>query len=130
MVQLLKTYKDIDLDFTPHPITKDLAKKIGFDAVSRSIRNLIFTNFYDKPFNPSVGSGARKLLFENATALTANFLRDQIINVIQNFEPRAKLRDVIITTSEDGHSFNTQIQYSMVNQPGVATINILLEKIR
>ena len=58
-------YQDLDLDFIAHPVRKDIVKKTGPDAVARAIRNLVLTNFYDRPFRPYIGSNAQKLLFEN-----------------------------------------------------------------
>ena len=77
-----------------HPTTGDVMKKTGVDAIKRSIRNLILTNFYDRPFRSYIGSNAQKLLFENANPLTANFLKDAIQEVITNYEPRVKVNDI------------------------------------
>lgn len=131
MVQLLKIYTDLDLDFIPHPMTNDITKKLGFDAVSRSIRNLVFTNFYERPFRPSIGSGARRLLFDLASNLTANMLRDHIINVIQNFEPRAQLKNVTITyDTVNLNSYTATIEFTMANLNGTGIVSIILERIR
>ena len=58
-------YSDLDLDFLAHPTTGDVVKKTGLDAIKRSVRNLILTNYYDKPFRPGIGSNAQKILFDN-----------------------------------------------------------------
>ena len=87
-------YKDLDLDFIPHPVTKDLVSKINDEAVKRSIRNLVLLNTYEKPFHPEIGSDVRNLLFELATPLTAIRLKKAIEEVIENFEPRAQLLDI------------------------------------
>ena len=96
-------FSDIDLDFICHPVTKDLVKKTGPDAIIRSIRNLILTNFYDRPFRSYLGSNAQKLLFENINQLTSNFLKDQIEDVINNFEPRVSLIDINVVMDPDNN---------------------------
>ena len=60
----VRTYKDLNLDFARHPVTNDLVKIEDVDAIKRSVRNLINTNFYERPFHPELGCGVRDLLFE------------------------------------------------------------------
>jgi len=71
-------WADLDLDFFPHPTTKDVVKKTGPDAIKRAVRNLILTNYYDRPFRSYIGSNAQKILFDNINPLTAAFLKDAI----------------------------------------------------
>lgn len=128
-------YTDLDLDFLPHPTTKDVLKKTGDDAIKRSVRNLVLTNFYDRPFRSYIGSNAQKLLFDNINPLTANFLKDAIIEVITNFEPRIELandtdRGVIVTVDPDNNGYNVQITYIIINRGAPASINLFLERIR
>src|SRR5688500_1969904 len=93
-------YSDLDLDFLSNPTTGDVVKKTGYDAIKRAVRNLILTNFYERPFRPDVGSNAQKLLFDNMTALTANFLRNAIEEVITNHEPRVLVKYVAVVPVE------------------------------
>lgn len=128
-------YSDLDLDFIAHPTTKDIVKKTGVDAVKRSIRNLVLTNFYDRPFQPGIGSNAQRLLFDNISPLTANFLQNAIIEVIDNFEPRVQLmmdgnRGVLVTVDPDNNGYNVQLTFTMINRTEPVTINLFLERIR
>ena len=123
-------YSDLDLDFFAHPITGDVVKKKGVDAIARSIRNLVFLNFYDKPFNHHIGSNARKLLFENINIMTANFLRDAIIQVIQNFERRAEIIDVLVEANPDENGYTAQVQFRPVNTLEPQLLSLFLERIR
>jgi phage baseplate assembly protein W len=123
-------YSDLDLDFGANPITGDISKKIGEDSIARSIRNLIFLNFYEKPFQPSVGSNAIKLLFENINVMTANLLRDSIIQVIQNYEPRASLIEVNVTSKPDENAYQAKIIFRPINKKEPYTMSVLLERIR
>jgi phage baseplate assembly protein W len=130
-----KDYSDLDLDFFAHPSTKDVVKKVGVDAIKRSIRNLVLTNFYDRPFQPYIGSSAQKILFDNITPLTAIFLKNAIIEVINNFEPRVRLfedeeRGVVIKVDPDNNGYIAQISFTVVNTQEPAVINLFLERLR
>lgn len=125
-----RDYRDLDLDFIPHPATGDVMKKTGPDAVIRAIRNLILTNFYDRPFRSNIGSNAQKLLFENLTNLTANLLEDFIKETIENFEPRAALVGVAVNPDFDNNGYTAKIVFSIVNRPEPFTATIFLERLR
>ena len=123
-------YKDLDLDFMINPVTGDINKKTGSDAVKRSIRNLIFTNYYERLFKSDIGSEVSKLLFDNVDVMTASFLEDAIIRLINNFEPRVRLLSVGVTADYDNNGFGVVIQYIIINTETPATFNLFLEKIR
>ena len=123
-------YSDLDLDFMINPVTDDINKKTGADAVKRSIRNLIFTNYYERPFKSNIGSDVTRLLFDNVDVMTATFLEDAIIRLINNFEPRVRLQGVRVTADYDNNGFGVVIQYIIINTETPATFNLFLERIR
>lgn len=123
-------YSDLDLDFLPHPTTKDVMKKTGVEAIKRSVRNLILTNYYDRPFQSYIGSGALKLLFDNATPITANLLTNAIREVINNFEPRVRLERLNVQFDLDNNGYNVSLYFVIINQNEPAVINLFLERIR
>lgn len=123
-------YSDLDLDFLPHPTTKDVLKKVGPDAVKRSIRNLILTNFYDRPFQSYIGSNAQKILFDNASPLSSNFLKDAIIQVIENYEPRVRVNNVRVKFDIDNNGYNATIEFVVLNSNLPVVFNLFLERIR
>lgn len=123
-------YSDLDLDFNVHPVTGDITKRYGVEAIARSVRNLIFTNFYDRPFQPHIGSNAQKLLFDNVTIMTANLLKDAIIQVIDNFEPRAQVIDVVVQSKPDENGYSAKITFKPLNRPEPYLITVFLERIR
>jgi phage baseplate assembly protein W len=123
-------YSDLDLDFIAHPTTGDVLVKTGNDAIKRSVRNLILTNYYEKPFRPGIGSNALKLLFDNATPLTANFLRDAIFQVIQNYEPRVELIEVKVRFDYDNNGYDVRLTYVILNKNEPVTTTLFLERIR
>ena len=92
----VRTYKDLDLDFTRHPVTNDVVKIEDVDAVKRSVKNLVQTNFYERPFHPELGCGIRELLFENFTPLTGIFIRRKVQEVLDNYEPRARVSGIAV----------------------------------
>ena len=123
-------YSDLDLDFIAHPTTGDVVKKTGVDAIKRSLRNLILTNFYDRPFQSNIGSNAQKLLFENATPIVAGFLKDAIREVVTKFEPRVKLIDLRVNFDYDNNGYNATLTFSINSRPEPLVSTIFLERLR
>jgi phage baseplate assembly protein W len=128
-------YSDLDLDFISNPTTGDIVKKTGLDAIKRSIRNLVMTNFYDRPFRHNIGSSAQKILFDNINPFTAIYLKDAITEVINNFEPRVRLASgqddgVLVTVHPDGNGYNVSLTFTILNTGVPANISLFLERIR
>lgn len=132
MVQISRKYdySDLDLDFIAHPTTGDIMRKTGIDAIKRSVRNLILTNFYDRPFRPWIGSNAQKLLFENANPLTAGFLKDAITEVLTNYEPRVIVKGVDVIFDIDNNGYIAKIYFVVLNSNEPVVTTIFLERIR
>ena len=126
-----QVYSDIDLFFGPKVGSKDISKLIDFTAVKRSVRNLVLTNFYEKPFHPEIGSGVRDVLFEPMTPITAYILTMKIEEVIENFEPRARLVGVRAQPNLDNNAYNVTIEFYVVNAPTeLVNMEVLLERLR
>lgn len=123
-------YSDLDLDFLSHPTTGDVVRKTGYDAIKRSVRNLILTNFYEKPFRPGIGSNAVKILFDNMSPLTSTFLKDAVFEVIRNYEPRVEVLDVRVGMDFDNNGYNLAIDFVVLNRNEPLTVSIFLERIR
>ena len=123
-------YKDLDLDFIPNPATGDINILNGEQAIKRSIRNLVLTNFYERKFQSVIGSDASALLFDLATPLTAIYLQNAISAVINNFEPRVRLLSVVAVADIDKQGFNIRMEYVILNTETPATFNLFLERIR
>ena len=124
-------YSDIDLFFGPKIGSKDVNRVTNFTAVKRSVRNLILTNFYEKPFHPEIGSGVRDILFEPMTPITAYVLTMKIEEVIENFEPRVKLVGVRAIPNLDNNTYNVTIEFYVVNAPAeLVNMEVLLERLR
>lgn len=123
-------YSDLDLDFIAHPTTKDVAIKTGADAIKRSVRNLIMTNFYEKPFRPGIGSNATKLLFDNMSPLVSTFLENAIREVIRNYEPRVELISVVVQPDFDNNGYTARLDFIVINRNQPLTTTIFLERVR
>lgn len=124
-------YSDLDLDFFANPTTKDIVKKTGEDAIKRSIRNLILTNYYDRPFRPSIGSNVQKLLFDEiADPLIQNLLESAIRETIYKFEPRVSVQNVVISADLDANGINVRLEYLILNKLEPIITTIFLERIR
>lgn len=125
-----RTFKDLDLNFNIHPVKKDINKHVGELAVVNSIKNLVLTNHYERPFRPNLGSNLRRLLFENADKLTATLIEREIEQVVNNFEPRARIQKVTATPSNDESGFNVKMEFFVVNRAEPISITFFLERIR
>lgn len=124
-------YSDLDLDFISHPTTGDVVRKVGENAIKRSVRNLVLTNFYDRPFRSFIGSNVQKLLFENTdNQLTEIFLKDAINEVIEKFEPRVEIIEILTSLSQDRNGFDVTLRYIIINRNQPVEINLFLERIR
>ena len=99
--------------------------------MKRSIRNLVLTNFYEKPFHPEIGSGIRDMLFENMTPITAVVLARKVEDVIENFEPRARLISVRSLPNLDRNEYEVTIEFFVVNAPTeLVDMTVFLEVLR
>ena len=124
-------YSDIDLFFGPKIGSKDISKLTDITAVRRSVRNLLLTNFYEKPFHPEIGSGVRDILFEPMTPISAYILTMKIEVAIENYEPRVRLVGVRALPDIDNNSYNVTLEFYVVNAPTeLVNMEVLLERLR
>ena len=107
-------FKDVSASFKINPINSDVIILKNENAISRSIRNLIFTLPGEKPFQPTVGSNVTRLLFENLDKLTASSIKSEIEFTINNFEPRVRLTNVKVTPNFDNNAFDVTVKYEVV----------------
>ena len=127
----VRQHRDLDLFFSSKNGTNDIEKITDIEAVKRSVRNLVLTNFYEKPFHPEIGSGIRDMLFENMTPITAVVLARKVEDVIENFEPRARLIGVRAQPNLDRNEYEVTIEFFVVNTPTeLVDMTIFLEVLR
>ena len=126
-----RQYSDLDLFFTKKISNSDVNKLTDIQAVKRSIRNLVLLNTYEKPFHPEISSGVRGMLFENMTPITATILARKVEDVINNFEPRARLISFTAIRDLDRNAYEVAVQFYVVNTPTeLVDISLMLETLR
>ena len=126
-----RQYTDLDLFFGKRSSDNDVGIVTDIQAVKRSIRNLVQLNHYEKPFHPEIASGVRDMLFELMTPVTATILARKIEDVINNFEPRARLISVNALPNLDRNEYEVSIEFYVVNQPTeLVDLTIMLERVR
>ena len=126
-----QVYSDLDLFFSKSNKTKDVNKLTNVTAVKRSVRNLVLMNEFEKPFHPEISSGVRDTLFENLTPVTAIILSRQVQDVIENFEPRARLVGVKAYPDLDRNAYDVSVQFYVVNAPTeLIELTLHLERLR
>ena len=127
----VRQYTDLDLFFGKKSSNSDVQDITDIKAVKRSIRNLVLLNHYEKPFHPEIASGVRDMLFELMTPVTAQILARKIEDVIQNFEPRARLLSVTALPTLDRNEYEVTLTFSVVNQPTeLVDLTVMLERVR
>ena len=112
--RISKAFKDISMSFQVNPLTYDLIATKNETAIARSIRNLILTNQGERFFNNNLGSRVNGLLFENLDDITASSVKDEIKNVIDNYEPRVELISVNSSPDYDNGELNITIRYYII----------------
>ena len=126
----VKQYRDLDLFFSKKS-NKDVNKVTDIEAVKRSVRNLVLLNSYEKPFHPEIAGDVRALLFENMTPLTSAVIARKVQDVIENFEPRARLTGVNVTPNFDRNLYEVSVYFYVVNAPtALVEVDTLLERLR
>ena len=123
-------WSDLDLDFTKHPVTKDVVRKTNVEAVKRAVRNLILTNRYERPFHPEIDGGVTRHLFGLSTAHTKHDIELAVRNCLENFESRVVVTDVVVSGDLDRNGFNVSIFFTVVNSPEPIEVGLFLERIR
>ena len=108
----------------------DVIKIEDVNAVKRSVRNLVNTQFYERPFHPELGCGVRDLLFENFTPMTGIFIRRKIEEVLVNYEPRANISSIAVNENQDRNGINVEVNFYVLNLPNPVSVTTTLQRIR
>ena len=126
-----RQYTDLDLFFGKKSSDSDIQKVTDVQAVKRSIRNLVQLNTYDKPFHPEIAGGVREMLFENMSPVVSAMIARKIEDVIENFEPRARLVSVRSIPDLDRNAYDVIVEFYVVNTPTeLVDISLMLERLR
>jgi len=123
-------YSDLDLDFGRNSVTNDVNKLTNVESVKRSVRNLINTTHFDRPFHPEIGGDVRTLLFEPMTPLTALNIQRKVEEVLVNFEPRISLVQIAANPNPDANSYDLSIYFYVIGSSELVQVQTFLERLR
>jgi len=124
-------FSDVNVSFTPHPVTGKLPVLKNADAVKRAVRNLILTNFGERPYEPVYGGNVRAMLFENTDdPLLDALIRTRIETAIENFEPRAKVDRVLVDLKPDSNALVVKIRFMVFNERFPVDLEVAIERVR
>ncbi|NBP55037.1 hypothetical protein EBU71_00565 [bacterium] len=125
-----RTFTDLDLNFTAHPVNKDVAIKYDEQAIKQSVRNLILTKNFERPFHSEIGCQVRGLLFEPVTEMSVSIIKRSIVDVIRNYEPRVQLVDVFVNVRPDENYVDIRIIFKIINTATPIELTLTLERTR
>ncbi len=125
-----RIYSDLDLSFAAHPITGDVAKKYDVNAVKQALKLLILTNYYERPFQPKLGSPVYGMLFENVDRITANSLKLRLELLINKYEPRIRSQQIEVVPKFDENAFEVTIYFYVVGVADPVTFSTILRRNR
>ena len=124
-----KWYTDIDLNITPHPSSGDLVLKQDKEAVKRSVRNIMLTNNYERPFKPNFGANLRGLLFELADDMTKFEIRKQIVEALEMLEPRVSIEEIYLSQTQS-NTMHVNLHYGVVGSREPQELEVILQRVR
>lgn len=125
-----RVFTDLDFNFTRHPMNHDVARKYDEEAIKQSIKALVMTNHYERPFHPEIGSQVNALLFETPGPMLKSMMESAITNTIMNHEPRVSLLGVNVTINADNNSIYATIAFKIINTQIPLTVDIILQRTR
>jgi phage baseplate assembly protein W len=125
-----RIFSDLDLNFSPHPATKDITRRFDDNAIKASVKNLILTSNYERPFHSEIGSPIRRLLFDLATPMFSVLMKRAISDTIQSFEPRVQIIDISVQDQLDKNTVYIRIEFKIINTERPLFVELLLERTR
>lgn len=123
-------FSDLDSLFVPNPITKQLARKTNREAVKQSVKNLILTNYFERPFKSDIGCSIRYYLFELWSPALKQTMENAIREVIDNYEPRADVLEVLVEDRSELNALSITVAFSVRNDVNPVVLNVILERVR
>jgi len=130
MARNTRIFSDLDLNFTAHPVSGDITRRFDEDAIKQSVKNLLLTRNYERPFHSEIGSPVRQLLFDLPGPMFNIMLQRAVIDVINNFEPRVSIIDVRVDDYSDANEVYVTLEFKIVNTERPITLDLALERTR
>jgi phage baseplate assembly protein W len=125
-----RTFSDINLLFSVNPATRDITKRLDEEAIKASVRNLIQTKNFERPFHPEIGCQINSLLFENISPIVYQLIKKTVFDVLQKFEPRVVVLDVLTQQKPDNNEFEVTIIFKIINSERPITLKTTVQRVR
>ena len=125
-----KIYEDLDLDFTPHPVTGDIVQVKDSNSVKRGIKNILLTENQERLFQPEIGSGLKNLLFEQMSDLTTQILEDEVRSAVEAWEGRAEILEIVVTPEEELNRYRVAVTFRIINTLEEQQLEVFLQRER
>jgi len=123
-------YSDLDLAFIAHPVTGKVSRKTNREAVRQSVKSLVLTDFYERPFKSEIGCNIKRYMFELFSPPVKQQMQDTIRETIDNHEPRAKIIDVLVEERPDLNALTVSLAFYVLNDPDPVVLDVILERVR
>lgn len=130
MARNTRQFSDLNLLFSSNPVTADVTKKINEEAIKASVRNLVQTKNYERPFHPEIGCQIYSMLFENLTPQTLSIIEQTVFDVINKFEPRVVVLSVEAEQLQDENSLNVDVTFRIINSEQPIRITATVQRVR
>lgn len=130
MSLIARKFSDFNINFTAHPVTGDVTKKLNENAIGQSIMNLLNTSHYERLFNPDIGCNVKKFLFEPIDNITTSLLQDEIFRTLVNYEPRLTIQSVVASPDYDEQRYDINITFYVNNSLEPLSFNFFLYRVR
>ena len=125
-----RIYADLNLSFTKNPATKDVARLFDVQAIKRSVKNIILTNKYERPFNSDFGCNLRGFLFENITEPLLVIIKDRVAMAIEKYEPRVTVEDVVVRDDQDKNGISIMVSFLINGTEAPVSVSTFLQIVR
>ena len=125
-----RIYADLNLSFTKNPATKDVARLFDVQAIKRSVKNIILTNKYERPFDSDFGCNLRGFLFENITEPLLVIIKDRVAMAIEKYEPRVSVEDVVVKEDVDKNGLSIMVSFLINGTEAPVSVSTFLQRVR
>ena len=130
IVSRKKPHRDLDLSLKIHPIRKDIIPLKDDNAIKNALKNLLVSNFYDRPFSRDKGANLKGLLFEPADIVTRITMRKNLETVIRKYEPRVFIRSIVINDNPDTNSYRINVNFKIKENDTDESVSIVLRRLK
>ena len=130
VVSKKKPWSDLDLSLKIHPIRKDIIPLKDDAAIKNAVKNLLISNFYDRPFAPDKGANLKGLLFEPNDPITRISMREQIRAVIKKYEPRVAVQKIDISDTNNENGYRIVVSFRIKEYDSNESVEIILRRLR